>query len=181
MKHNILATVYNYTLIKCMVCLSAFVLVHFQCLRKTLLITTMLWHTCGVFLYVNHIIVHMICPLKLNRGNHDLIVLLKHSTDPKKGNLCHPRVPNDCQSSFIGGIKWQVKWTPLPVRHPAKPCQTCNEYNCHNTYAWQLLSYKATSLMRFWCLWLFKKDAKQCCDATKMGCTHCSGRLLTEQ
>ena len=29
----------------------------------------------------------------------------------------------------------------------------------------------------FFCL---QKDAKQCCDATKMGCTYCSGRLLKD-
>ena len=34
------------------------------------------------------------------------------------------------------------------------------------------------SLIRIWCLFVSKTDAKQCCDATKMGCTHCSGRLL---
>ena len=26
-----------------------------------------------------------------------------------------------------------------------------------------------------------QKDAKQCCDATKIGCTHCSGRLLSDK
>ena len=35
------------------------------------------------------------------------------------------------------------------------------------------------SLMRFYCFFCPQKDAKQCCDATKMGCTYCSGRLLT--
>ena len=34
------------------------------------------------------------------------------------------------------------------------------------------------SLVRFWCLFVSKKDAKQCCDVTKIDCPHCAGRRL---
>ena len=53
----------------------------------------------------------------------------------------------------------------LFIKHGLNPSHGLHVYNDYR-------ATKSDEILMFFCL---QKDAKQCCDATKMGCTYCSG------
>ena len=75
---------------------------------------------------------------------------------------------------------WPLPWIP------ARNSDIWTQHTSSSVWAWPRLNggylaslndgLKPHEILMFFCL---QKDAKQCSDATKMGCTYCSGRLLS--